>query len=201
MPQKIITRVEAKALGLKRYFLGTPCRNGHVCERYASNKGCLMCMVIGHKKWLKGNREKFREAQRKFYHSGKYVAWRKEWMRANRKHVNERGYAYDRDHPEIRKAISAASDHKRRARKRRSRDQHTAKDILAILNSQRYRCAYCKLELKRKGWRTFHVDHIVPLSRGGGNGRANLQVLCEPCNLRKSAKDPITFAREIGLLL
>ena len=198
MSQKIITRAEAKALGLKRYFLGTPCKNGHVCERYASNKHCLMCMVIGHKKWLKDNRETFREAQRKFYRSGKYAAWRKAWMRANRKHVNERGYAYNRAHPEERRAVAAATGRMRRARKTSSTGRHTAADVAALFEAQRGRCAYCRQRLKG---RARHLDHIIALSRGGTNDRRNLQILCPPCNLAKSAKDPIVFAQELGLLL
>lgn len=34
----------------------------------------------------------------------------------------------------------------------------------------------------------FHIDHIVPLARGGTNDSANLQLLCETCNLRKGSK-------------
>jgi 5-methylcytosine-specific restriction endonuclease McrA len=39
-------------------------------------------------------------------------------------------------------------------------------------------CAYC-------GQPAEHLDHIVPLSRGGTNHRSNLQALCSTCNLSK----------------
>jgi len=32
-----------------------------------------------------------------------------------------------------------------------------------------------------------HVDHILPVARGGGNERKNLQTLCETCNTSKGA--------------
>lgn len=40
---KIISRKEAKALGLKRYFTGMPCKNGHVAERYMQPSNCVEC--------------------------------------------------------------------------------------------------------------------------------------------------------------
>jgi hypothetical protein len=33
-----------------------------------------------------------------------------------------------------------------------------------------------------------HFDHINPVAKGGGNDLANIQILCSPCNLRKSDK-------------
>lgn len=39
----IITRAQAKAAGLKRYFTGQPCANGHVCERNVTDTHCMDC--------------------------------------------------------------------------------------------------------------------------------------------------------------
>jgi len=33
-----------------------------------------------------------------------------------------------------------------------------------------------------------HFDHVIPVSRGGGTSAKNLQLLCQSCNLTKSAK-------------
>lgn len=42
-------------------------------------------------------------------------------------------------------------------------------------------CAHCGLTGGK-----FHVDHIIPLSRGGRDELENLQFLCVRCNLKKS---------------
>ena len=31
-----------------------------------------------------------------------------------------------------------------------------------------------------------HFDHIIPVAKGGGNIEANIQILCQTCNLKKS---------------
>jgi len=58
----------------------------------------------------------------------------------------------------------------------------------------RVRCYLCG-KLIPKGHR--HVDHIVPLSKGGTHRPSNLAVACDICNMRKHDKLP----EEIGVLL
>ena len=47
---QIISRSEAKAKGLKRFFTGKPCKHGHVAERYVGSSGCVECQRVINKK-------------------------------------------------------------------------------------------------------------------------------------------------------
>jgi 5-methylcytosine-specific restriction endonuclease McrA len=49
--------------------------------------------------------------------------------------------------------------------------------------------------------KSFHIDHIQPLSKDGKHELRNLCIACPSCNLRKGDKDPIDFAQRIGKLL
>lgn len=57
------------------------------------------------------------------------------------------------------------------------------------------RCEYRRMHQSLQG-ATFHVEHIVPRSRGGESGLGNFAWCCPSCNLRKSnrvaAIDPAT---------
>lgn len=87
---------------------------------------------------------------------------------------------------------------KRRAKEAGFSTAHTAADVEHIFKLQKGRCGYCRTDLKKA---KRHVDHITALSKGGHPGKRNLQILCQPCNLKKHAKDPIDFAQSLGMLL
>jgi hypothetical protein len=61
----------------------------------------------------------------------------------------------------------------------------------AIFHRDKGECRACKRSLAAIINRldTERYDHIVPLASYGANDVTNLQLLCEPCNLRKAADD------------
>lgn len=49
-----------------------------------------------------------------------------------------------------------------------------------------YRCQYCGRHRSELGYReSLTRDHVVPVSRGGGNGWRNVVTACSRCNLQK----------------
>ena len=51
-------------------------------------------------------------------------------------------------------------------------------------------CIFCPADILNKR----HIDHILPLARGGLHVRENLQILCPRCNCSKGAKTNEEFA-------
>jgi hypothetical protein len=52
----------------------------------------------------------------------------------------------------------------------------------------RGKCAECGVDIMQELEAEAHLDHIVPISRGGCNDVVNLQLLCESCNRTKRAE-------------
>jgi 5-methylcytosine-specific restriction endonuclease McrA len=64
----------------------------------------------------------------------------------------------------------------------------------AVFARDQFRCQYCGAQKR------LTVDHVVPRSKGGGDGWDNVVTSCAPCNLRKGDRllpaDGFTLARK-----
>jgi 5-methylcytosine-specific restriction endonuclease McrA len=81
----IISRAEAKAAGLPRYFTGLACKNGHVAERLVSGD-CIECK----RHWDKIHRER---------HEAKIKQGKKDYYENNKEAINVKAsQRYYRDH-------------------------------------------------------------------------------------------------------
>lgn len=67
----------------------------------------------------------------------------------------------------------------------------------AVFYRDRGRCTACQRDLTGLLSSQFerHIDHIVPLARGGINDVTNLQLLCSACNIEKGANPSSTSNR------
>lgn len=62
----------------------------------------------------------------------------------------------------------------------------TKESIDELIKRQDYKCAICSKSITMRGER--HLDHIQPLSKGGGHTIKNVQWTCVNCNVKKSNK-------------
>ena len=63
------------------------------------------------------------------------------------------------------------------------KEHFTASQLFELLASTDYTCMSCGASIDDV---VITVDHVVPVSRGGDNTINNIQILCKPCNQKKS---------------
>ena len=126
-------------------------------------------------KYREANRQKCRDADRR-------------WRLANpdkKRALTERYRVNNPDKMRQKEAI-------RRAKKRGTNGfLVTPKDIQRLELRYSGRCAYCETPLKRG----YHLDHVVPLVRGGSHSIGNLVPACQPCNSSKGPRTVVEWKR------
>jgi 5-methylcytosine-specific restriction endonuclease McrA len=82
--------------------------------------------------------------------------------------------------------------------KRRSKTECgvSTQELLKWKESQPKICYWCNIKCDDE----YHIDHYVPLSKGGKHEISNLVISCKRCNLTKQAKDPYEYASSVGRL-
>lgn len=90
----------------------------------------------------------------------------------------------------------AANPEKKREDRKRYRARYRAQkkgcevaavDLRIVIERSGGKCCLCNALVPEE---LRHIDHIIPLSKGGPHSQENLQLLCYRCNCRKSAKLP-----------
>jgi len=63
----VISRNQARSIGMKRFFTGVPCRHGHISERVVSSSSCLSCDAEKSARYRVENPESARRSVRESY--------------------------------------------------------------------------------------------------------------------------------------
>jgi hypothetical protein len=66
----------------------------------------------------------------------------------------------------------------------------TSNDVLNCLKRSDFRCYYCAEPISSKIW---HLEHLIPISKGGLNNHTNIASSCKTCNEMKGALDMKDF--------
>ena len=107
--------------------------------------------------------------------------------------MKQAGLVTDDMPPKMRRFLARYQRLERGNAKRRKnaiRNSVSPKHIVRMCEAQNWKCAYCVKPMRKKRHKDFRgqeatVDHIVPISRGGGNWKANLTMACAKCNQEK----------------
>jgi len=136
--------------------------------------------------WVEANKDRVRNRQRIWYLANKQLVVNrvKDWAEANPENIKEISKKHRKKYPDRINTRTSL----RRAGKKKVNDIHTPDDRWML--AEFYSLAKLREEVFGFKW---HVDHIVPLSKGGRHCLSNLQVVPEYWNLSKGNRNTDLF--------
>lgn len=172
----------AQEAGVRYYFTGKPCKNGHVAQRRVSSRQCVECAAEIDKRWKEKNGARLREMENK-----------------RRAEDREKFRAYDRSlywqNPEKYRAKTLRTIKKSRAHytaKKAERHAAFLERIPAWADLPAIECVYQEARLASEYFGDrYEVDHIVPLQGKAVSGlhiATNLRIITKSDNCSKSNK-------------
>jgi len=185
----IISRKTAIKHGLKKYFVGKPCGNGGVGERYV--RGECLCEICRLEKYSKkkiryhSNIELSRACQQEYVQKKleEVIGYKKMYYQKNKKEIYEKRRAYIKRKPELHQAMSIkrrCASIERVAPWFGELDKFVAEESKSLAMDREIATGI-----------KWHVDHCVPLLSKTASGlhcATNLQVIPAYVNLSKINK-------------
>jgi hypothetical protein len=185
------TRSEAKSKGLKTYFTGKPCPQGHMAERSVRSGTCCECKRLVSAAWNSRNKTQQQEYGRAYRAArgedllAKKREYQRSWNQENAEQKRLRDAEYSSIKRRQRDARFMANAAHRAAKYCRALTRSTPKWVDVDAMSGMYELAAL---FRRIGLR-MEVDHVVPLQGktvSGLHTADNLQLLLRHTNASKS---------------
>jgi 5-methylcytosine-specific restriction endonuclease McrA len=158
----------------KEWFLDNPEKRKHYTETERSKR-------IANPQKSRDTVKRYRKAHPAIV-QGRVSAWKS----THRSRVNEWQFAWKKRNPERVRLSNLPGRLRRRGNANRSEIKEFMIENLMWRGG--YYCEKCGRELSLKEKNILHIDHVVPLVKGGGGNKENLQLLCQRCNLVKGIK-------------
>lgn len=136
--------------------------------------------------YQKENGKELYEKKKQYIAENKEAHWDRQhaWYEKNKEVIQARVACYKKEHPEQYQMYA----NRRIAAKKTDIVENFSINDIAIMYGDK--CFYCAAAFE-------HIDHFVPLSKGGEHTLENVRPSCQACNLRKSNKMPGEFIKGI----
>ena len=169
----LISFIDAEAMGLPAgWRFGKLCKAGHRWEGHEMslknrNGKCVECERV--KRAMPQTRERLAQ-----------------WRLNNKARLNE---ASRKRHAKLRDDLAYRLYHRQKSKRRKAlmrnsvAIQVTGRVIKARFAEFGYRCAYCG------DGGDLHIEHVVPISKGGGHAIGNMVPACKECNYSKATNE------------
>lgn len=175
-------------------------------NRKTLNSQCRKCIAEKSRIYFEKNREIVLE-KNKIYRKNNPDAmnvYKKKWLENNPEKRKESRIKWDKKNPDLIRSFTRNNNRKRRAKKMNTIVKpYTEKEVLDIYGTK---CHICNLEINinanrqpgKDGWQNgLHIDHLVPISRGGADTLENVRPAHGLCNVKKGAKETTTAVPQL----
>jgi 5-methylcytosine-specific restriction endonuclease McrA len=146
------------------------------------------------RRWRAKSQDKIKESRRQYYQEHKeqcHVRFR-QWYQSHRSEQLARMEAFRKVHPDYfsdwddrNREKKRGSTNKRRAILRKVTVGEVSRE--EVFRRDRGICHICGKKLTPQMW---HLDHLIPLSKGGSHTPENVAVACPRCNIRRGNHGP-----------